>query len=475
MDQDFNYKMSNLIFQIMEKLPLSILGLLLILAITIAGCSIYGGKKESKPLISDVVHPEWSKNSVLYEVNVRQYTDQGTLNAFAEHLPRLKTLGIHVLWFMPTFPIGVLNRKGGLGSYYSVKDYMDVNPEFGTLDDFKGVLNKAHNLGMKVIIDWVPNHTSWDNNLTIEHPDWYVKDSKGKFTPPIGFDWTDVIQLDWSKKGLQDYMIDAMKFWVNMGVDGFRIDHPHNTPKEFWERARTELTKIKPVLLIGEIEEPTSFLEKGFDMNYAWEMYQLMNSVAQGKDSLNKLVKYYNKEWLVYPNNVYRLQFLTNHDENTWAGTIDSLMGDAQRPLATLIFTAQGVPLIYSGQEACLNKRLKFFVRDPIKWDTCNLTGFYKNLIFLKKQNKALWNGDSGGPMVKIKTNNDNKIFAFYRDKDESRVVVLLNLSKKSVAVKSLPENLNGEYTDYFAGIKAILPLSDSLRLEPWGYKVFVR
>jgi glycosidase len=459
----------------MEKLPLSILVLLLILTITIAGCSFFGGKKESKPIVSDVVHPEWSKNSVLYEVNVRQYTNQGTLNAFAEHLPILKALGVDVLWFMPTFPIGVLNRKEQLGSYYSVKDYLNVNPEFGTLDDFKSVLNKAHGLGMHVIMDWVPNHTSWDNNLTIEHPDWYAKDSAGKFTPPTGTDWTDVIQLDWSKKGLQDYMMDAMKFWVKMGVDGFRIDHPHNTPKEFWEKARTELTAIKPVLLIGEIEEPTSFLEKGFDMNYAWEMYHLMVSIAQGKDSVKTLAKYYKKEWSTYPNNVYRLQFLTNHDENTWGGTIDSLMDNAQKAFAILIFTGQGVPLIYSGQEVCLNKRLKFFVRDTINWDTCSLTGFYKNLISLKKQNKALWNGDSGGSMIKIITNKDNKVFAFYREKDENRVVVLLNLSKKPVSLKSFPDNLNGDYSNYFTRLKTTLPLTDSLRLEPWGYKVFVK
>lgn len=460
----------------MEKLPLSILVLFLALAITLAGCSIFGKKKELKPLISTVVHPEWSKNSVLYEVNVRQYTDQGTFSAFAGHLPRLKALGVDVLWFMPTYPIGIVNKKGELGSYYSVRDYMNVNPEFGNLDDFKTLLNKAHEMGMHVILDWVPNHTSWDNKLTIEHPDWYVKDASGKFTPPLGTDWTDVIQLDWSKRELQDYMIDAMKFWVNMGVDGFRIDHPHNTPKEFWERARTELTEIKPVLLIGEIEDPTFSLEKGFDMNYAWEMHHLMNSVAQGKDSVNKLVKYYEREWSVYPNNVYRLQFLTNHDENSWAGTIDSLMGESQRAFATLIFTGQGVPLIYSGQEACLNKKIKFFVRDPIKWnDSCSLTGFYTDLISLKKQNKALWNGDAGGPMIKIATNKDKAVFAFYREKDGNRVVVVLNLSKKPVALKSFPANLNGEYTDYFARLKTTLPLTDSLKLEPWGYKVLVK
>jgi glycosidase len=455
----------------MEKILVGLVTLLLIIALAF----IFGYKKEVKPFASEVVHPDWSKNSVLYEVNVRQYTPEGTFNAFTTHLPRLKSLGVDILWFMPTFPIGVLNKKGELGSYYSVKDYLNVNPAFGTLEDFKSMVNKAHETGMKVIIDWVPNHTSWDNKLTVEHPDWYVRDASGKFTPPIGFDWTDVIQLDWSKKGLQDYMIDALKFWVKMGVDGFRIDHPNNTPKEFWERARTELTAIRPVLLIGEIEEPVNYLEKGFDMNYAWELYHLMVNVAQGKDSVRQLIKYYDKEWKTYPNNVYRLQFLTNHDQNTWEGTIDTLMGEAQKPLGALIFTAQGVPMIYSGQEICLNRRLKFFVKDSIKWDTCSMTGYYRNLVSLKKRNKALWNGDFGGAMVKINTNKENKVFAFYREKNENRVVVFLNLSKKSVTVKPVQEKLNGDYSDYFSHEKTVFPLTDSLRLEPWGYRVFVR
>jgi len=459
----------------MEKLPVSLLTLFLAVTILIAGCTLFGKKKEIKPLISEVVHPEWSKNIIMYEVNVRQYTPEGTLKAFEEHLPRLKALGVDVLWFMPTFPIGIVNRKGELGSYYSVRNFMDVNPEFGTIDDFKEVMDKAHDLGMHVMLDWVPNHTSWDNPLAVEHPDYYMKDSTGKFTPPIGTDWTDVIQLDWSKKGLQDYMISAMSFWVRMGVDGFRVDHPHNTPKEFWERARTELNTIKPVLMLAEIEEPYNYLEKGFDMNYAWELHHLMNSVAQGKDSANAVAKYFKKEWAKYPNNAYRLQFLTNHDENSWAGTIDSLMGDAQRMAATMIFTDQAVPLIYSGQEDCLNKKLKFFVRDPIQWDSCDLTGFYQSLIRVKKGNEALWNGDFGGPMVKVKTNRDNKVFAYSREKGGNRVIVFLNLTKKSVSFQPDLKGLEGEYTEYFTGEKAALPLSVNLTLNPWGYKVFIR
>lgn len=464
-----------LIYLVMEKLPLCIVVLVVAIAIAITGCSVQGKKSETKPFVSDVVHPEWSKNSVLYEVNVRQYTPQGTFSAFAEHIPRLKSLGIDVLWFMPTFPIGVKNKKGELGSYYSVRDYMNVNPEFGTMDDFKAILNKAHETGMHVVLDWVPNHTSWDNNLTVEHPDWYAKNASGNFEPPLGTDWTDVIQLDWSKKELQDYMINAMKFWVNMGVDGFRIDHPNNTPPEFWVRARSELSAIRPVLLIGEIEQPTTYMEKAYDMNYAWELYHLMVNIAQGKANVGKLVKYYKNEWKIYPNNAYRLQFLTNHDQNTWEGTIDTLMGKAQKPLAALIFTSQGVPLIYSGQEACINKRIKFFVRDTIKWDTCSMTGFYRNLIKLKHANKAIWNGEEGGPMAKIKTDNDSSIFAFYREKADNRVVVLLNLTNRNVALKSLPETINGDYTDYFGDSKQTIPLQDSLRFEPWGYKIFVK
>lgn len=457
----------------MEKSPVILLTILLAVVMTIAGCSLFGRKKEIKPFISEVIHPEWSKNAVIYEVNVRQYTPEGTFKAFEAHLPRLKDLGIDVLWFMPIYPIGMVNRKGELGSYYSVKDYLDVNPEFGTMEDFEMIVKKAHELGMYILLDWVPNHTSWDNELTIDHPDWYAKDSVGNFEPPIGTDWTDVIQLDWSNKELWDYTIAALKFWVNIGVDGFRIDHPHNTPKEFWERARTELTAIKPVLMIAEHEAPGFFMEKGFDMNYAWELHHLMNSVAQGKDSVSAIHKYFDRERAVYPNNVYRLMFLTNHDENSWAGTVDSLMGDAQKVFGTLIFTAQGVPLLYNGQETCLDKKLRFFTRDTIEWDTCNLTGFYEDLIKLKTENKALWNGDFGGPMVKIKTNRDNKVFAFSREKEGNKVLVFLNLSKKSVAFKPALEKSDAEYTEYFTGVKTTLPAKGSMSLEPWGYRVY--
>jgi glycosidase len=459
----------------MEKLPLTIFALALLIALTIFGCTSKKPKEEIKPFVSEVTHPEWSKNSVIYEVNIRQYTPEGTFNAFAEHLPRLKELGVDVLWLMPVNPIGVINRKEALGSYYSVKDYKDVNPEFGNLEDFKKLVAKAHELGFHLIIDWVPNHSAWDNQLAADHPDWYVKDSTGKFIPPIGTDWTDVIQFDWSNKELQDYMIGAFKFWVDLGVDGFRVDHPHKTPYEFWDRARMELNTIKPVLMLAENEDQIDFMKKGFDMSYAWELHHLMNRVAQGKDSVTALNKYYKREHAKFPSNVYRMVFMENHDENSWNGTINKRMGEAQNPFAVFIFTTQGVPLLYNGQEACLDKSLRFFTRDTIKWEPCKMTPFYTSLIKLKKENQALWNGEFGGTMDSIPTNRENKVFAFYREKDQNRVVVFLNLRKKDVAVKPDFRKIDGEYTNYFTGEKVSFPLADSLRLEPWGYRVFVK
>jgi alpha-amylase len=459
----------------MEKLIFTTVAVTLIVLLIFFGCKKKIAAKEYEPFISEVVHPEWTKNAVIYEVNIRQFTPEGTFNAFANHLPRLKELGVDILWLMPINPIGEKNRKEPLGSYYSVRDYKDVNPEFGTMDDFKSMVAKAHEMGFHIIIDWVPNHSSWDNKLTEEHPDWYMKDSKGRFIPPLGFDWTDVIQFDWLNTELHEYMINALKFWVAAGVDGFRVDHPHKTPYLFWERARKELETLKPILMLAENEEQTEFMIKGFDMSYSWELHHLMNSIAQGNESLKTLRKYYKKELTIFPQNVYRMAFLDNHDENSWNGTIDSRMGEAQDAFAVFIFTTRGTPLIYNGQEVCLDKSLRFFARDTIKWDTCPRTPFYKELIKLKKKNIALWNGEFGGRMDTLITGKDNKIFAFTREKDENRVVVFLNLSKKSVTIKPELDNIAGEYTDYFSSQKVALPFADSVRLEAWGYKVLTK
>ncbi len=458
----------------MEKILLMAAVLLLAAAVCLIGCRRKGAAEATgkKTFVSEVIHPDWSKNVTLYEINVRQYTEEGTFNAFAEHLSRLRELGVDVLWFMPVHPIGIENRKGELGSYYSAMDYKDVNPEFGSMDDFLSMMEKAHEMGMYVLLDWVPNHTSWDHPWAGDHPDWYMKDEEGRFIPPIGTDWTDVIQLDWSNGEMQDAMLDALIFWVELGVDGFRVDHPHKTPKEFWERARVELEKIKPVLMLAENEEQTYFLEKGFDMNYAWEQHHLMNEVARGKKNVKSIRKYFLKEDSIYPYNVYRMRFLSNHDENSWQGTIEERMGEAHEAMAVFIFTMPGVPLVYNGQEACLDKRLEFFTRDPIEWKECDKTELYKTLIRLKKENTALWNGEFGGTMQEIKTSRSKAVFAFSREKDGNRVITMLNLSKKKLKIKPEFRGLEGEYLDVFNGRSVHLPLTDSLKLDAWDYLV---
>lgn len=452
----------------MEKILLTVAVILIAGLLILAACKQRKPEGEVKPFTSQVVHPEWSKKSVLYEVNLRQFTEDGTFSAFAIHLPRLKKLGVDVLWFMPIHPIGLENRKGELGSYYSVKDYKDVNPEHGTLEDFKDMLKQSHEMGFHVLLDWVPNHTAWDHPWAGEHPDWYMKNDSGDFIPPLGTDWTDVIQLDWSNQEMQGAMLDALKFWVELGVDGFRVDHPHKTPKEFWERARTELEKIRPVLMLAENEEQTYFLEKGFDMNYAWELHHLMNQVAQGKKNVSHLRKYFTREDSIYPRNVYRLRFLTNHDENSWQGTIRERMGPAHEVMAVFMFTMPGVPLIYGGQEACLDKRLEFFSRDPIRWRDCDKTVLYTELIRIKKENPALWNGELGGDMREIKTSRPKRVFAFAREVEGNRVISILNLSRKKLKIKPAMEGLQGEYRNAFTGETLRVPFADSLELAAW-------
>jgi len=450
---------------------------ILVAGLIFLGCrKVKPSEKPGQPsFISSVVHPDWSRDAVVYEVNLRQYTEEGTFEAFSNHLPRLQKLGVDVLWLMPLHPIGIMNRKEQLGSYYSVMNYTEVNPEHGSLQDFKNLLNKAHELGFYVILDWVPNHTAWDHPWASDHPDWYVKNEEGSFIPPIGTDWTDVIQLDWSNLEMQDAMLDALKFWVEMGVDGYRVDHPHKTPPEFWERVRTELDAIRPVLMLAENEEQTEFLEKGFDMNYAWELHHLMNEVAEGKKNVKQLRSYFSKEGSIYPPNVYRMRFLSNHDENSWQGTIEERMGEAHEVMAVFMFTMPGVPLLYSGQEACLDKRLAFFTRDPIEWKDCDKTGFYEDLIRIKKENAALWNGEFGGTMKEIKTSRPKSVLAYSREKDGNTVISVLNLSKKPVRIKPDLSDLEGDYLVPLKGQKIHLPLADSLKLEAWDYLVLIQ
>ncbi|MDP2335682.1 MAG: alpha-amylase family glycosyl hydrolase [Bacteroidota bacterium] len=418
--------------------------------------------------------PEWSKNAVMYEINVRQYTPEGTFKAFETHLPRLKEMGVDILWFMPIYPIAEKNRKGSLGSYYSIRDYKAVNPEFGTIDDFKAMVSKAHEMGFKVMLDWVGNHTGWDNQWIVDHKDWYTQDSLGNVISPVP-DWSDTADLNYSNPGLRNAMLDALKFWVkDADIDGYRCDFAGGVPTDFWENARLSLDSIKPVYMLAENQDQMDLLNKAFNSNYGWTFHHLMNEVAQGKKTAMDMDSSLVKTSLTYPVGTYALQFTSNHDENSWNGTEYERLGDAVKTMAVLSFTVPGMPLIYTGQEAGLNKRLLFFEKDQVDWSNLEMQLFYQKLIKLKKEDPALWNGTAGGRLSIVATTLPAKVLAFSREKDKNQILAIYNLSPESVeAIIQLP--LSGDYQEYFSGDTKTLEKGSTIKLDKWGYKVFVR
>jgi len=417
--------------------------------------------------------PQWSYNQVIYEVNIRQFSEEGTFNAFEKHLPRLKELGVGILWFMPVHPIGEINRKGTLGSYYSVKDYKEINPEFGTLEDFKSMVNTIHKMGMYVIIDWVANHTAWDNQWISEHPEFYTKDSLGRIISPNP-DWTDVADLNYDNKDLWTKMIDALKFWVEeYDIDGYRCDVSGMLPIEFWIEARTELEKIKNVFMLAEWDTPEQ--HKAFDMTYDWTLHKTLNRIAKGEKTVADLIQHLNKDEEEYPNTAFRMQFTSNHDENTWNGTVFERLGEGAEAFAVLTCLVPDMPLVYTGQETGNNKRLSFFEKDPVDWKEHRFTGIYSKLFRLKKENKALHNGINGGELIPVFSPGGEFIFAFTRSNADDKVLAILNLSDDEVEFTLEGENLSGSYKNYFTGKIETFVTKETFNLSPWEYRVLVR
>ena len=444
--------------------------------ILLTGLMLYSCKMENKQISrpSVVVHPEWSRNAVIYEVNIRQYTVEGTFKAFEKHIPRLRDMGVDILWLMPVNPIGEKNRKGSLGSYYSIRDYMAVNPEYGTMEDFKDLVKTAHENGMKVLIDWVANHSAWDNPLITEHPEWYVHDSAGNIVSPVA-DWTDVADLDYSQEGLREYMTNALAFWVKEAdVDGFRCDVAGMVPVDFWNKAVPELKKIKHVFMLAEWETPEMH-DTAFDMTYAWEMYKVLRAICKGEQPADRIDTMLAADAAHYNDDAYRMRFTTNHDENSWNGTEYELFGDAAQAFTALDYLLPGMPLIYSGQESGLNKRLSFFDKDTIQWGDYRLAGFYKTLNTLKERNKALQNGSAGGPLVKIHAGDSTKIYAFSRERDGDAVVGIFNLSPELHEVTLRGIQTTGAFEDLFSSAPMEISGETTMTLGPWEYRIYVK
>ena len=424
--------------------------------------------------------PDWSRTAVMYEVNVRQYTPEGTFAALETHLPRLRDLGVDILWLMPVQPIGRLHRKGSLGSYYSVADYTAINPEHGTEADFRRFVDAAHAQGLKVILDWVANHSAHDHPWTARK-DWYVlradgtisnaRDNEGRET-----DWTDVAELNYDNPAMRRAMIDEMKWWLDtMRIDGFRADVALGVPSDFWVEARRALVAARPdVFLLAEAESPESHV--AFHATYGWELHHVLNQIAQGKESTAKLDEYFARQERTYPASAFRMYFTSNHDENSWNGTEFERMGANHLPAFVLSATARSsMPLLYTGQEASNRKRLRFFEKDTVDWSGPSLAGFYRAMFELKEREEALWNGAWGGTHTALRTDGGGRVYAFTRSRGRSSVLVAVNFADTPARVTydGLPRP--GDYTDWFSKARLSLAATGTLDIPANGYRVLVR
>lgn len=417
--------------------------------------------------------PEWARNAVIYEVNVRQYSDSGKLNAVTEDLPRLRELGVSVLWLMPVHPIGEHDRKGTLGSYYAVRDYRAINPEFGTAEDFRRFVDAAHAQGFRVIMDWVANHSAWDNPLSKEHPEYYVRDAKGAFTPPTGTDWSDVIQFDFGNPAVTDYHADAMAYWINeYKVDGFRCDFANGLPTASWEKIAARLRDARPdVFLLAEAELPQQQL-KAFNASYSFSMLHTLNAVAQGRACVSHIDDTLARSRVLFPGGAALLYYTSNHDENSWSGSEFERLGGGARAFAALTFMLDGIPLIYNGQEAALEKRLEFFERDPIEWRKHPNAAFYRALCELKKTHPAL---RTGAPMRRLATTGNDSVYAILRESGGRRVLALLNLTARDTgAIDVHDPALAGAWRELFTGEAATFSAMEAFSLRSWEYRIFV-
>ena len=397
------------------------------------------------PAAPPVQHPHlsWTRNASIYEVNIRQYTPEGTINAFAAHLPRLRQMGVKILWVMPVQPIGEQNRKGTLGSYYAIRDYTAVNPEFGTQADFNRMVKTAHRLGMKVILDWVANHTAWDSKWAMAHPEWFKRNARGELTS-YEYDngreieyWTDVIGLDYRNPAVWDAQIAAMKFWVEEAdIDGFRCDVASLMPLPFWLRARAELEAVKPMFMLAESNDPA--IHAAFDMTYDWSLLDVFADIADGKAGAGALRTWATSARTAYPADAYHMTFTTNHDVNSWRWGDGEKYGARFPAFAVLAATLPGMPLIYSGQESGLPRKIAFFEKDAIEWGNYANVPLYTRLLRLKTRHPALANGTAGGA-VELLDAGSPEVFAFRRSKNRRSISVAANLSATPVALPALP------------------------------------
>ena len=424
-------------------------------------------------------NPEWSYSAVLYEMNIRQFTAEGTFRAASERLPFLRSIGIDAIWLMPIYPIGVEDRKGSLGSYYSISDYKGVNPEFGSEVDLRDFITKAHALGIKILFDWVANHTARDARWISERPlDWYERDSEGRAKVP--WDWSDTAKLNYTNKEVWRGQIDAMRYWVEQfGIDGFRCDMAMLVPIEFWQEASAELHAIKSdIFMLAEAEEDNLF-EGAFNMSYQWNIHHIMCDIAKGARRVWDMRNAMYAERQRYPREAMRLSFTSNHDENSWSGSEQSRFGRALEVMTAMTFLMPStMPLIYTGQEVGYDHSFAFFDRDPIPADMykeCYAAELYRRLSDLKHSQRALDAGERGGDVIEIENNAKDCMMTFVREVAGSRVVAIVNLSPYTIHADFRTGIYAGKYRDAISGERVVLDDHVERDIAPWHYQILVK
>ena len=444
-----------------------------LLAAAFAASPALAGPDYTPREVVEVHNADWTADAVLYQLNTRQFTSEGTFKAAQKQLPRLAAMGVDIIWLMPIHPIGEANRKGSLGSPYAVRDYRAVNPELGTEAEFRAFVDEAHRLGLKVILDWVANHSAYDNPLTQSHPEWYTRTPEGALTSPAGTDWSDVADFDYSQSGLRRYMTESLVHWVReFGIDGYRADVAGYVPTDFWETARAELDKVKPVFMLAEWEQ-RDLHARAFDATYGWGWKEAMQRLVKSGEGAGPIRGYYAGQLETWPHAAMRMVYTENHDQNSWDGVAAQIYGPAYEAAIALSFVGSGLPLIYNGQESDNDRQLKFFERDPIVWREGRHAALFARLIALKTEARALHNGRFGAAMVEVPTNASADVYAFVRGEAGERVFAVFNLSPRPHAVAFAQARHHGSYTDTLSGTAARFAGDETLDLPAWGYRIY--
>ncbi len=448
---------------------------LLLFCLSLFSCQQSVSTIEVQP-ISPITNQDIAQG-VLYEVNIRQFTNEGTFEAFAKELPKVKALGVNILWFMPTFPISTTKSKGPLGSYYAVSDYKGVNPEYGSLEDLKSLVNKAHEMGMYVIFDWVPGHTGWDHVWIKEHPEFYLKNEEGEIIDPVdprtgeSFGWTDVADLDYDNPAMREAMKESMLYWIKeVDIDGYRVDQAYAVPMDFYEDTFAAMRALKPVFLLGETDanHPGGFEHlKNFDASYDFPGHHLTKEIAHGKNTVLDYYKHRENFINKHDPSHFLLNFVSSHDENAWSGTVDEIYGEASHAMMALNYMSPGLPFLYSGVEYDLNKRLLFFEKDSFPRVAGETYQLLKKLGELKQKHPSLNAGKEAGEFKQIETSLGEKVLAFERTKAGDTVVFMANLSKEHIGFTS---PYNGYFKRFQDNKPKRLSYSYEYRMKPWEF-----